>query len=333
MRTVLFPFLFVASLLYRIGLSWDRFYKRRHITHLGRPVISVGNITWGGTGKTPVLIRLVHDLIRRGKKPAILTRGYPGFGQKLDQDSDEVRLMKEKCPGIPLGVGKDRVHSAQELKRNNSVDVYVLDDGFQHWGLHRDVDVVCVDAGRPWGPGGLIPLGSLREQKSGLHRAQVILVTRWDRLTLEMGKELLGLLSRLAPQAILLRVIFKSTLTNWNGDLVNPKMLNGKNILAISAIGNPDSFEANLVQWGGIVTALRYRDHYVYKDEDLKEMEREANLHHAVLVTTEKDAVKLRQTRWGRTGAVLPDRFVVKIDLEFVDGDQFKWEKFWDERL
>ena len=145
---------------------------------LNVPVICVGNITAGGSGKTPVVIALCEALIRQGRRPGILTRGYKGTGD----DSDEVRLFHTALPEVPVIVDADRVRGGRRALVNHDIDVLVMDDGFQHRRLVRDCDVVLIDATNPWGYGHLLPSGLLREPISALKRASAILMTRCDQV-------------------------------------------------------------------------------------------------------------------------------------------------------
>jgi tetraacyldisaccharide 4'-kinase len=133
------------SLPYRLGLLADRFIKSRSAVRLPRFTISVGNLTWGGTGKTPLVIKLLSDLKNWGHKPAVLTRGYGGEGVL----SDEPALIADYHPDVPVAVGAQRATNAQRLLKAGGVYAFVLDDGFQHWRLKRDLDIVCIDATDP----------------------------------------------------------------------------------------------------------------------------------------------------------------------------------------
>ena len=158
-------------------------------SRLPAPVISVGNLTFGGTGKTPTVIALVRDLVRRGRHPAVLTRGYgrtiaepvvligPDPKVAVEVAGDEPLELAARLPGVPMVVDPDRVRGGVEALTRGA-DILVLDDGFQHLRLERDLDLVLVDAGDPWGGGRMPPRGRLREPLSGLARAHAVLLTK-----------------------------------------------------------------------------------------------------------------------------------------------------------
>ena len=176
MQILLIPFSFVyfliislRNLLYSIGIF--RGFR------INAKVISVGNITWGGTGKTPVAAFIADLLARKGHNVSILIRGY---------GNDESELLPKLASDVPVLVGKDRVKKGLEAIEKNLSDTILLDDGFQHRRLKRDLDIVCIDSVRPFGNGWLIPAGSLREGIGGLKRADIFLIKKAD---LDAGKD------------------------------------------------------------------------------------------------------------------------------------------------
>jgi len=167
--------------LYGLGVRWrNRCFDDPANTHAaGVPVISVGNLTTGGTGKTPVVAWIVNHLRDTGRRPAILSRGY----KSLDgQANDEKLLLDRLCPSVPHIQNPDRVAGAREAVEHHGSNTLVLDDGFQHRRLRRDTDIVLIDALNPWGYGQLLPRGLLREPKHSLRRASLILITRANQL-------------------------------------------------------------------------------------------------------------------------------------------------------
>ena len=202
-------------------------YRRGWIesTQLDVPVISVGNLTFGGTGKTPTVIALARDLVRKGRHPAVLTRGYkrvddaqtvvvgPDPKQAASEVGDEPLEMAHRLPGVPIVVDADRARGGNQAQRLGA-DVVVLDDGFHHRRLERDLDIVLIDAGDPFGGGRLPPLGRLREPVTGLKRAGAILVTKvpadWrapvaeiERIVHHIAPELEILVSRIRVNRVL----------------------------------------------------------------------------------------------------------------------------------
>ncbi len=309
-----------------MAVSLDRLVRTKKQTRLSGRVISIGNLTTGGTGKTPWVIKLANDLRRQGHSPAILTRGYQGFLQGSGQ-SDEVELMIEKCPGVPVGVGADRHFSAQTLKKNFSPDVYILDDGFQHWPLFRDVDIVCLDATDPWGGGFLIPCGRLREPLTALRRAHAILLTRCDLVPKSDLEQIENRIRLLAPRVEIFRTQFSSTL--WSVDHHTKRDLleiKGQRVVALSALGNPLGFERLLEKLGAVVFPKRFRDHHRYSQNDRDSIQAECAKVGGVIVTTEKDWVKLKATEWANSQSRSCPVYILQIESQLLAQDQKRWD-------
>ena len=250
-------------------------------------VISIGNITWGGTGKTPLVIKIARELSEGGKKVAVLTRGY---------GRDEVKELEKKLPGVPVIVGGDRVRSALEAIEKHRAEVLLLDDGFQHLRLERDLDVVMLNASEPFGPGGLIPLGTLREPLANLARADLFVLTKCD-----IGSKnvhwIRQKLNAIKPNALIFEavhkpVVLKDTLRDHTMPLTG---LRGRRVAALSGIGDPYSFEKTVEFLGAeVVFAARYEDHHPFRRPELVSFVRKARkmgLQEAV--TTDKDAIRL----------------------------------------
>ena len=236
--------------LWRAGVVVDRTLTGRR--RLSKPVISIGNLSTGGTGKTPFTLWLARELRQRGWHPAVLSRGY--------RSGEEARLLERE--GIQVGVGQDRFAAAQKVE----ADIFLLDDGFQHWGLERDCDIVLVDALDPLS-GGLLPLGRLREPWSALRRATAVVATR----------------GRLAGVRFAARV-----------EAVDFEMPEGR-IGAFCGLGNPASFRRTLAELGVPLAFFEtFRDHHRYSAEEAKGMAARAD----VLLTTEKDELNLPEGNW-----------------------------------
>ena len=295
---------------------------------VGAPVISVGNITAGGTGKTPLVEWVVRAVAREGRRACVLTRGYGrrderarvvvSDGSRLlaeaPEAGDEPRMLAESLLGVaPVVSDADRVGAARWAAANLGAEVFVLDDGFQHLRLARDLDVVAIDATAPWGGRQLLPRGRLREPLGGLARADCVVITRAD-LAGDLGalREEARRLSGGAPvfeaRARTVRVV---TLGRGGergvkaSDIARPTG-------AFCATGNPRAFFEHLRRDGHELTFERaFRDHHVYTQGDLDGVMLEAERNGArALLTTAKDAVKLRALR-----ARLPV-YVVEIELE-----------------
>lgn len=306
-----------------------------HTVRFGVPVVSVGNLTHGGTGKTPTVIALVRDLIRHGRRPAVLTRGYgrrdtepvvvvgpdPGVGP--ERAGDEPLEIALRLPGVPVVVDPDRTRGGREAKRLGA-DVLVLDDGFQHLAVARDLDLVLVDAGDPWGGGRLPPLGRLRERPEALARADVVLVTK-----LPPGGEGLTVLARLrreihelAPgRPVLGAQLVPARVHRPGSGWATPEALAGARVVALAAVGRPEGFAELLVKAGAVVVERCWHpDHHVYTAADLEVAFRVADRAGAVVATTVKDHVKLASL------ANAERVWVVEASMAPIDGS---WDELW----
>jgi tetraacyldisaccharide 4'-kinase len=293
-------------------------------------VISVGNLSFGGTGKTPTVIALVRDLVRLGRRPAVLSRGYrrrnrdlvvvmgPHPKKGVDEVGDEPLEMARRLPGVPIVVDADRVRGGREALRLGA-DVVVLDDGFQHRRLERDLDLVLLDAGDPWGGGRLPPLGRLREPLHALRRASAVLVTKvpedWQPVITDIRSRLAQIAPGLPVFAVRMH-LHRVRLPNegWQG----PEVLKGKRVFAFAGLGRPSGFSTILEDAGAEVVATRwFPDHYRYTSDDVESVLAGATAVDAAPVTTAKDAVKL-----SGDAAV----WVVEAAMVPVEGG---WEKLW----
>ncbi len=236
----------------------------------GIPVICIGNITVGGTGKTPMVGWVVEVLKKAGKHPAILTRGYGG---------DEPKLLARF--GVPVVAEPDRVKGAA-IAKEKGADVLVMDDGFQHRRLARDLDLVLVDATDPWGDGHLLPWGKLREPREALGRAGAVVITRSDQVQPGALRVLREEIGRLAPKALLAEAVHEP---------VGGEDLREKRVLAVCGIGNPEAFRKTLEGLGAQVTLKAFPDHHAYTAADVVAIVGTAG--DLPVITTEKDWVKL----------------------------------------
>jgi tetraacyldisaccharide 4'-kinase len=269
------------------------------------PVISIGNLTFGGTGKTPTVISLVRDLVRRGRSPAVLTRGYgrsesgplvvigPDPKVAVEVAGDEPLELAWRLPGVPIVVDADRARGGREAMRLGA-DTILLDDGFQHLRLQRDLNLVLIDAGDPWGGERLPPRGRLREPVSAMGRASAALVSK-----LPAGSEsLLRVLTRQIHQVVPELPVIASSLQlrrlRTPEGLLERTAIDGRRVLAFAGIGRPAGFVQLLKDAGAEVVAQRwFRDHHPYQVREVAEIVTAAADHGAIPVTTAKDAVKL----------------------------------------
>lgn len=310
------PFLAACSRLYEIGLELYLLAEKvglRRRERLPVPVVSIGNLTVGGTGKTPMTQFLCQLLAGQGIRAAVLSRGHggKGIGARVVSDphgmvmndaafaGDEPILLARTLPGVPVLIGKDRRVTGREALRLFQPEVLVLDDGFQYWQLARNLDIVLVDGRRPFDNGYSLPRGLLREPKHHLARAAVVVVTRADALDTRERGLLHSQIGQMAPQA---DVYFSRHMALGFvpvGDLTAPlqplELLQGKNIVALSGIAQPQSFARTLREAAGanVTRHLAFSDHarYGVAEVDIAlEAMRTGNA--GALVMTEKDAVK-----------------------------------------
>ena len=295
---------------------------------LNRPVISVGNLTTGGTGKTPLVEWIARVISAEGKRVCILTRGYGRRNPNrrvLVSDGQSVLSNPFDAGDEPFLLGKNLVGSAAIISDINRVaagqgaiehlktDCFILDDGFQHLRLARDLDVVTIDATDPWGGGKLLPYGRLREKPDALKRADCLVITRADQVedvtTLISELKVVSgdrpiFVSRMAPRRVVRLDQTQEVETR-------------ERMAAFCAVGNPDSFFKLLEQAGyDLVLKEQFSDHHVYSSRDLQSLESEARKAGALgIITTAKDAVKLTSHSFS-----LPC-YVMEIELK-IDNDR-----------
>ena len=309
------PWFALAWLLAR-AWQWGTRRKQKADLRLRRrvavPVISVGNLTMGGTGKTPTVLRLAEHLKSAGRAPAILTRGYgrtspkkyltlpPGTHVSTEESGDEPRIFL-RAGVAPVGIGAERDVVAELLRRNFAVDVFLLDDGFQHLRLARDLDIVLVDAFDPIGGGSVFPLGRLREPLEGLSRADIVLITR-SRYS-DMAGPIERAVRRWNPRAPVFRASMEpeawvEASTGQRFALAEPPFARAG---AFCGLGNPQSFR-RMLQTLGVkpVAWVEFDDHHRYRPRELRRIFEHFRLAGAtVAVTTEKDLVNLDEVYTG----------------------------------
>jgi len=270
--------------LYRTGLLRQR--------RLAGIVISVGNLTTGGTGKTPMVLWIAERLLAEGKLPGILMRGYRGETGPSGATSDEVRLLEARLGRrVQFGVGPDRFARGREVAAKG-VDWFVLDDGFQHLQLARDVDIVLIDATNPFGGGLLLPAGRLREPRSALARADLIVITRSDHapaVEAVIRRDSDAPIFYAAPHLESVRLFRREYPGEERGDAHSRKFF------AFSGIGNPVVFPVDLREWGLDPVGYKiFPDHHRYTQQDLSTITAEARAAGAdALMCTEKDIFNL----------------------------------------
>jgi tetraacyldisaccharide 4'-kinase len=309
-------FLSFASVLYGIGQRLHRFMYMIGLLQRVRlpcPVISIGNLTAGGTGKTPMVEAIAHWLEEHGAKVAILSRGYG----KTKSGSDDERLSSAS-PNIQRFTHPNRARLAQQVLREFKPDVILLDDGFQHYRLHRDLDIVLIDALNPFSNGRLLPRGLLREKPAAAKRADLIVLTRADLVDPDRLETLRTLLGRHAPGRPVLQAVHQAVdIESVTEHRKLPQQwLRGRDVIGVCAIGNPEAFKLTLQKMGASVAHfVAYPDHHVYEAQDYRHINVIAKEFMAeAIVTTQKDATKLVPE-----DIELP-MLVVNVELKFTRG-------------
>ena len=288
------------------------------------PVLSLGNLTVGGTGKTPTVLALAKAWKARGGQPGILSRGYGAEGKGLSADpsgsagsgNDEFRLLQEKLPDVPHFQHRDRTHAGKlMLALHPQVDLILLDDGYQHRALHRDLNLLLCDAQDPFGGGYCLPRGRLREPVDGVSRADHILLTRSERCSPEWLEQVVSYFRQMQPGIPVDRcqTRVQGFRPLHGGTPVPPDF---DRCLAFSAIGEPAGFVHSLESAGVAVSReIRYQDHYRYRPADLTSLIEQADQHGCeTLVCTAKDAVKVAEL-------ALPEPLSTRIQVLEVELD------------
>ena len=292
---------FIESVLWPLTLPYGagvhlraRAYRKGILRQrrLGGMVISVGNLTSGGTGKTPMVIWIAQRLLVEGKSTGILTRGYRGEGNASALTSDEVRLMQARLGDrVAFGVGADRFAGGSELAKRG-VESFVLDDGFQHLQLARDADIVLIDAMNPFGGGHLLPAGRLREPPSALSRADIVVITRSDH-----APAIEAAVRRDSDAPIFYARAHLESIRAYSGEYPGTESAEAysRKLFAFGGIGNPAGFRADLREWG--LDTVGYKvlpDHHRYTAQDVKAIEAETRAAGANgIICTEKDIFNL----------------------------------------
>ncbi|MDD5668766.1 MAG: tetraacyldisaccharide 4'-kinase [Candidatus Omnitrophica bacterium] len=301
--------LLVASFLYGLGIRVIRLFRLFSRKRLPCAVVSIGNITLGGTGKTLIVEYVARYLQSQGKSVAVLSRGYKrtSAGTVVSgvengpivsclDIGDEPYMLAKKLRGIPVLVDGNRIRAAYMAHGMYAADTVVFDDGFQQWGIYKDLEIVALNSEKPFGNMYMIPRGILREPVSSLRRADIFIITKVspERKTESLRK----VLSSLNPSAEIVEsdhvpeAIFR--FGNCE-DCLSLDSLRGKSAVIFSGIGDPASFDALLTRLGlRIAKSFLFDDHHQYTREDLRHsIENARKLRADYVVTTEKDAVRL----------------------------------------
>jgi tetraacyldisaccharide 4'-kinase len=328
-----FQVLWAMSRAWQGGSAWEQRRNRSRRQRLATPVVSVGGLSMGGSGKTPLVLWLARELRRTGLRPAILTRGYrrrvpesrtileAGAHVPVARTGDEAQMFL-RARVAPVGIGADRLATGREMETRFHPDVMILDDGFQHRRIDRDLDIVLIDGLDPFGGGDVFPLGRLRETPGELGRADVLVITRASH-----GRSYLGIErelrrhNRRAP-------IFKAGIEPecWvdcaSGETFQPEMLPFRKVSAFCGLANPTSFWSTLTLLGCRPLGRRnLSDHHRYKPRELRRLAAEAQACGSeAILTTEKDFMNLFE---GAAQVVSPLHLLyLRIGLKIEGGEQ-----------
>ena len=347
--------LWSAQWPYRVGIGCKNLafdFRLREPFEVGVPIISVGNLTTGGTGKTPVVAFLANWFRDAGAQVGLLSRGYrslvqasegrtppgdfapakstggltPPRSPEQESVNDEKLVLDQLCPGVPQWLNPDRILSAKRAVVDGC-NLLILDDAFQHRRVHRDLDIVLLDATNPWGYGHCLPRGLLREPIANIERADLVVVTRTDQVSAEELTAIRTELVRHHQVGSVIEVSFRpSQLLNSAGQTKPLAELSGQRVFGFCGIGNPVSFERTLRQLGSDVVGFEsFPDHHHFTSDDLARLAEQAQSSNAeLLLTTHKDLVKLHETELG--GRPL---WAVQIGTEIVRGTPILEARLW----
>jgi len=295
--------------------NWRYDRGKAEVRRMEVPVVSIGNLTLGGTGKTPMVEWTARWFRRHGVRVTIVSRGY---GAEAGARNDEAMVLEQTLPDVPHVQNPDRVEAAQLAIDELGCQVIVLDDAFQHRRIARDLDIVMLDALDPFGCGHVFPRGALREPLSGLRRAQVVVLSRADMVDPAEREHIRREVTRRAPQAAWAEAVHKPLALRAADEREQPvEALRGEPVAAFCGLGNPAAFRHTLEQCGYRTVAFReFPDHYRYDRGDIQSLsEWAAGLEVKAVVCTHKDLVKVGVDRLG-------DRplWAVRIGLDFLTG-------------
>ena len=310
----------IAEVPYTWAVRWrNRRYDHglASVHRVEVPVISVGNLTLGGTGKTPLVAWIAQWFRDRDVPVVVISRGY---NAPAGVPNDEARELAAKLPGVPHVQQPDRVDAAARALREFPCRAIILDDAFQHRRIGRDLDIVLLDALEPFGFGHVFPRGTLREPLEGLRRANLIALSRADMLDPSQREEIRRRVERLAPEAAWIEVRHAPrSLLSATGGRRPLESLQAQPVAAFCGVGNPAGFHHTLATCGYRLAGFReFPDHHAYTPQDLESLAVWASsLQATALLCTHKDLVKLNVARLGDA-----ELWAVCIELEILAGQE-----------
>lgn len=303
--------IFVRNKLYDFSI-----FKTRKVN---AAVVSIGNITTGGTGKTPLVAYLCNHFTQEGVATAVLTRGYK---TRKDDFADEPAMLVKAAPKAKVIVNPDRFASAKKAIAEHNAKLLIMDDGFQHRKLARDVNIVAIDATEPFGREKILPAGLLREPVESLARADAVIITRINQTQPQRIAHIKERISAIKSDMVFATAVHKPVYAKLIKDKrISLDELAEKKVYAFCGIGNPDAFFQTLGElFLNIVGTKVYNDHHNYTDEDIETICRNGRYKQAdMIITTQKD--------WTKTALLCMEKFDIPIahlavELEFIDGRQ-----------
>lgn len=333
-----FSYLYKSAVLVRIAI-----YKKRKKKFLPGFVVSVGNLTVGGTGKTPAACLLAEWALEMGYRPAILSKGYGGKNKKKILEvsdgkkiyagpleaGDEPYLMAKRLKNVPVVISQSRHEAGLLSHKKHDTNFFILDDGFQHLALARDLNLVLVDGSNPFGNGHLLPWGPLREPLQQIERSDAVIITRSNSNNVyENGKYLLEKMSGL-------KTLFRcdhlpdEVVFPLDGRIYEADFLSGKRVVAFAGIGNTDAFKNTLTDLGAeVIYFEKFLDHHYYIAEEIQTLHaKKEELEADILLTTEKDWVRIENADF-----LKKDMAYLKIRFSFLT-DQNRFFELLTQRI
>ncbi len=312
---ILFFLLRVASFLYSITVSILRYRRSKHRYKSKKPVISIGNMTWGGTGKTPLAIELGNYIKSKGFKLGVIHHG--------GVVGDEITLLKQSIPGARVIQGTSKLAALIELERDSEVDIILIDDGYQNWNIVRDLDILCINFKNAFGNGFLIPRGSLREKCPAVNRADIIMINKTD------SKEEFAYTSDIKKYNSHGPMIFTKYKVKELYDVFNQTQLQMQDISGIkasfiTAVADPEHVRFTLIEMGlNIKNGFIYPDHHIFTKEDLVLIKNSIAKDVKAVFVTEKDYVKIKNDL-EFVKDVFSDKLLIlfKIGLEYLNNEE-----------
>jgi tetraacyldisaccharide 4'-kinase len=280
------------------------------------PIVSVGNLTLGGTGKSPMVAWLGRFFLDQGIQPGIISRGY---GQSSNGVNDEFLEIAFRLPSIPHRLNRNRVAAAQDFLNSQNIELLILDDAFQHRRIDRNLDIVLLDALEPFGYEHIFPRGMLRESITALRRAEVVLLSRADLVDESQRQKIRDRVIALSPNILWGEIVHEpQSLISIPKTETDISAIRGKRILAFCGIGNPNAFRQTLESCGAqVVELIPFPDHHQFNSEDLDELEKIAQREHVdSILCTMKDFVKMERIASGS----IPIQAVL-INIRFLSGE------------